>query len=377
MRNWIWIICLLFIFLVDIAGAAPIPAPPQFDVKSYILLDHNSGTILAEHNADTAVDPASITKLMTAYVVYQALANGDITLDEEVLISEKAWRAIGSRMFIEVNTRVSVNDLLQGMIVQSGNDASIALAERVGGTEEVFVQMMNAEAQRLGLNGSHFMNVSGLTHEDHYMTARDIATLSSAIIRDFPEQYKRYSQKKFTYNGIEQYNRNKLLWQDPSVDGLKTGHTDAARYCLAASAQKEDMRLVSVILGAQTVKARTAHSRALLNYGFRFYESRRLYAAGEELTQKRVWYGETEQARLGVGEDIYVLIPRGRYQDLQAFMDVEKRIEAPLALHQAVGQVRIMLDGEDYMTSPLLALEPVAEGSIIRKISDYVMGYFE
>ena len=372
-------IILVFFFVTSLAHAEPVPIPkaPIISAKSYILLDHNTGTVIAEKNADERNDPASITKLMTAYVVYKVLSEGNLQLTDEVLISEKAWRAIGSRMFVEVGKRVNVDNLLQGLIVQSGNDASIALAEHIAGSEETFAGMMNIEAARLGLTNSHFMNVTGLTHEEHYMTARDIALLSSAIIRDFPDQYKRYSQKEFTFNGITQHNRNKLLWRDPTVDGLKTGHTDAAKYCLASSAQRDDMRLVSVVLGAPSSDSRAAHSQALLNYGFRFFESHRLYAAGQELIKKRAWYGEKKEVSLGVKEDITITIPRGRYNDLKPFLEVATTLEAPIAKHQNVGQVVINLDDEQYTQVELVALEDIPEGGIMRKISDYVMSYFE
>ena len=359
------------------AEEIPIPKAPSVSAKSYVLLDHNTGTIIAEKNADEPNDPASITKLMTAYIVYQALAQGDIQLTDEVLISEKAWRAIGSRMFIEVNTQVTVDNLLQGLIVQSGNDASIALAEHIAGDEAAFADLMNNTANKLGLTNSHFTNVTGLTNEQHFMTARDIALLSSAIIRDFPDQYVRYSQKEFTYNGITQHNRNKLLWRDPSVDGLKTGHTEAAKYCLASSAKRDEMRLVSVVLGAPSVEARTANSQALLNYGFRFYESHKLYTAGQELLKKRVWYGEEKELSLGVKDDVLITIPRGRYSDLNPFLELTSRLEAPIEQHQVVGKVQIKLGDKDYTELDLVALNAMPEGGIIRKITDFVLGYFE
>ena len=280
-------------------------------------------------------------------------------------------------MFIEVNTQVKVDDLLKGMIIQSGNDASIALAEHVAGSESAFADLMNNTAQKLGMHGSHFENVTGLTGEQHYMTARDIATLSQAIIRDFPDDYKRYSIKEYTYNNITQQNRNKLLWRDPSVDGLKTGHTDAAKYCLASSAKRDDMRLISAVMGAPSVDARTTNSQALLNYGFRFYESSRLYTAQQELITKRVWYGEEKEVKLGVKEDVVVTIPRGRYNDLEPFLEVASLIEAPLQKNQVVGKVTVKLGDEVYKQIDLVALHDVEEGSIIRKLVDFVLSYFE
>ncbi|MEM8845265.1 MAG: D-alanyl-D-alanine carboxypeptidase family protein [Pseudomonadota bacterium] len=370
----------LIVFLVAAntqADPVPIPKAPIINAKSYILLDHNTGNIIAEENADERNDPASITKLMTAYVVYKSLAEGRLSTDDEVLVSEKAWRAEGSRMFIEVGKLIKVNDLLQGMIVQSGNDASIALAEHIGGSEEAFVDLMNHEAIRLGMTGSHFTNVTGLTNEQHFMTARDIAILSSALIRDFPEEYKRYSQKEFHFNDITQHNRNKLLWRDPSVDGLKTGWTENAKYCLASSAQRDDMRLVSVVLGAPSDSARATYSQSLLNYGFRFFESHELYTAGQELLKKRIWFGDKKEISLGVDEDIFITIPRGRYNDLKPFLEVKSRLEAPMQKDQAVGKVIISLDDEEFAEINLVALETVDEGGIMDKISDYVMSYFE
>ena len=377
-KYFLYFFLLIFTALAGLsAEPVPIPKAPMINAKSYILLDHNTGNIIAEENIDERNDPASITKLMTAYIVYKALDEDRLSPDEEVLISEKAWRAIGSRMFVEVDKLVKVNDLLQGLIVQSGNDASIALAEHIAGSEEAFVDLMNHEAIRLGMTGSHFTNVTGLTNEQHFMTARDIAILSSALIGDFPEEYKRYSQKEYTFNGITQHNRNKLLWRDPSVDGLKTGHTDAAKYCLASSAQRDDMRLVAVVLGAPSANARATYSQSLLNYGFRFFESHELYAAGQELLKKRIWYGAKKEISLGVDENIFITIPRGRYNDLKPFLEVKSKLEAPIQKDQSVGKVIINLDDEEFAEIDLVALETVGEGGILDKISDYVMSYFE
>ena len=262
------------------AQRSPIPTAPKFGASSYILMDFASGDVLVDHNSKERVEPASITKIMTAYIVYKALKNDEVRLDDQVLISEKAWRSVGSRTFVEVGDRVSLEDLLLGMVVQSGNDASIALAEHIAGTEDSFASMMNAHAARLGLKDSSFMNVTGLPDPAHYTTAYDIALLSQAMIREFPQEYERYAQKEFTYNDIRQYNRNRLLWRDGTVDGIKTGFTQAARYCLAASAAREDMRLISVVMGADSPHSRMVNSQALLNYGFRYYQSHKLYQAG-------------------------------------------------------------------------------------------------
>ncbi|MDQ7072703.1 MAG: D-alanyl-D-alanine carboxypeptidase family protein [Gammaproteobacteria bacterium] len=282
---------LSLMLVVGIANAAitPNPTPPKVAAKSYILQDFASGRVIAEHNSDQRLPPASITKLMTAYVVSHELDAGNIKLDDEVLISEKAWRMVGSRSFIEVNTKVPVEALLRGMIIQSGNDAAVALAEHIAGSEETFAQMMNQYAQQLGMFNTNYRNATGLPDPDHYTTAKDIAILSTAIIRDFPDHYKWYAEKEYTYNNITQHNRNKLLWRDSTVDGLKTGHTEEAGYCLAASAKRSGMRLISVVLGTRSENARTQETQKLFNYGFRFFETHDLYQAGHKVTSSKVW----------------------------------------------------------------------------------------
>lgn len=373
------LISIVLLFSVCVSWAAPIPTPkpPSINAKSYILIDHNTHRVIAQQNADERNDPASITKLMTAYIVYKALAQQSISVDDMVLVSEKAWRAPGSRMFIEVGKRVSVENLLQGLIVQSGNDASIALAEYVAGSEAAFVDLMNAEASVLGLETTHFINVTGLTDPQHYTTARDIALLSSAIIRDFPEQYKRYSVKEFTFNNITQHNRNKLLWRDPSVDGLKTGHTEAAKYCLAASAQRAGMRLISVVLGAPSINARATQSQSLLNYGFRFFETHALYGQDYALIEKRVWYGAEKTLQLGVAEPVHVTVARGQYKNIEPHLEIKAKLVAPIEKGQVLGKVFIKLADSSLAELDLIALESVQEGSLMRKLSDYIMGNFE
>jgi len=362
----------LLIALSSIASAVNIPVPeaPDINASAYILMDHNTGKVVAEKNADETKDPASITKLMTAYVVYAALERDDISLNDDVLISEKAWRAIGSRMFIEVNKRVNLDLLLQGLIVQSGNDASIALAEHIAGDEASFADLMNHTARQLGLSNTHFVNATGLTDPEHYTTARDIALLSSAIIRDFPKEYKRYKQKQFTYNGIKQYNRNKLLWRDATVDGLKTGHTEAAKFCLASSALRENMRLISVVLGAPSKEARATQSQSLLNYGFRFYKTNTLYTAGQQLIEKRVRFGVEKQVSLGVAEDILVTTARSHYKNIKPSIELASEIVAPISKGQVLGTVRIQLDDETLAEHPLVALQDIAEGSWWQKLMD-------
>lgn len=366
----------MFLTSALVCAAIPVPAPPQVAAKNYMLIDFSSGQILAEKNADVQVEPASITKLMTAYVIYKELSSGRLELDEKVTISEKAWRMGGSRMYVEVNSKVSVEDLLKGLIIQSGNDASVALAEHIAGSESAFVAMMNQYAAELGMNNTNYMNSTGWPNSSHLTSARDIATLSAAIIKEFPDHYTRYSEKTYTYNNIKQYNRNKLLWRDNSVDGLKTGHTDSAGYCLVSSAKRSDMRLVSVVLGTKSEKARANVSQSLLNYGFRFYETHKLYSAGDALHQSRIWRGEIDQVSLGIAADLHITIPRGSYKRLEPSMDVDASIEAPVEKGAQLGVVRIMLNEEELSTAPLVALEGVEEGNIFQLAKDYIIGLF-
>jgi len=363
--------------LLQAAPPRPIPEPPDLPVKSYILMDYESGKVLAEKNADMRVEPASITKLMTAYLVDKALTDGDIRLDDQVTISEKAWKMKGSKMFVEVGDKVSVEDLIKGMIIQSGNDATVALAEYVAGSEDAFVGYMNHQAEQLGMKDTQFRNSTGWPDKEHYSTARDIATLARAVIRDYPLTYKYYKEKEFTWNNIRQFNRNRLLWKDPSVDGLKTGHTDAAGYCLAASAMRDGMRLISVVLGAKSDKARTINSQALLNYGFRFFETPKLYEAGQALKTVRVWLGDKDRLALGVEEPVSVLIPKGRYKDLQAAIEINADIEAPIARGQELGKLSVRLDDETLVTRPLVALQEVKDGGLVKKAMDSVKKLFE
>ena len=296
----------------------PIPEPPTVVSLAHLLVDHNTGKVLAEHQADERLDPASLTKIMTAYVVFRELAAGKVALTDEVLISEKAWRTGGSKTFVELGKQIPLEVLLHGMIIQSGNDASVALAEHVAGSEETFVSLMNTHAQRLGMTHSHFTNATGLPDPELYTTARDMTLVTAATIREFPEYYAWYSEKEFVYHGIKQNNRNRLLWQDAAVDGVKTGHTEAAGYCLVASAKRDSMRLTSVVMGAKSEKARAQASLALLNYGFRFYESPKLYPGGQPIEKLRVWMGAIEELPVGPAADIHATIPRGRYDKLAA-----------------------------------------------------------
>jgi len=369
----------LFSFVVSATGqaATPIPKPPAVGAKGYLVEDFHSGQAIAEKNADQRLEPASITKLMSAYVVFSEIRNGSLSLADKVRISEKAWRTPGSRMFVEVNTQVNVADLLKGMIIQSGNDATVALAEHVAGSEDSFAALMNQHAQRLGMTHTHFVNSTGLPHKEHYTTARDIVKVARALIRDFPEYYQWYSEKKFTYNEITQYNRNKLLWRDKSVDGMKTGHTDSAGYCLVTSAKRDGMRLISVVLGTKSEEARADASQALMNYGFRFFETHKLYDADTKLTSARVWKGATENVDLGLADTLYVTIPRGEYKQLDARMQLREQITAPVADKQALGQVVIRLGDHLVADKDLVALQAVAEGSFWQRIVDEALLYFE
>ena len=363
------------------AGARPVPAAPQVGANSYLLQDFNSGRILVEHNADLRVEPASITKLMTAYVVFSELNEGNITLEETVAVSEKAWRTGGSRMFIEPGMQVSVEDLIRGMVIQSGNDASVALAEHVAGSEEAFASLMNHYAELLGMSETNFMNATGLPDPDHYTTARDIVALSAATIRDFPDYYSWYSEKEFTFNGIRQHNRNTLLWRDPAIDGLKTGHTEAAGYCLATSAMRDGMRLVSAVMGSSSESSRASQSQTLLNYGFRFFETVQLYEAGSELAKARVWRGLTEEVALGLSDALFVTIPRGRYDDLEAQVQMEPELSAPLEEGQVVGTINVQLGEELVASRNLVTLAAVEEagffGSTWDSLKLWMNGLFE
>lgn len=352
------------------ASARPVPAAPTLGANSYILTDFNSGRVIVEHNADLQVEPASITKLMTAYVVFAELDEGNITLDELVPVSEKAWRTGGSRMFIDPKMLVSVEDLIRGMVIQSGNDASVALAEHVGGSEEAFADLMNHYGEQLGMTGTNFRNSTGLPDPDHYTTARDIVILSAATIRNFPNFYTWYSEKEFTFNSIRQHNRNTLLWRDPAIDGLKTGHTEAAGYCLASSAKRDGMRLVSAVMGSASESSRASETQTLLNFGFRFFETVQLYQAGQELARARVWKGMTEEVTLGIADELFVTIPRGRYDDLEAQVEMQPQLTAPLAEGVTVGTINVKLDDELVASRDLVTLGSIEEAGFFGSMWD-------
>ena len=358
------------------APATPIPAPPDLKARSFILLDHDSGRVLAALDPDSRQEPASLTKLMSAYVVFKALEEDRIKLDDMVTISEYAWKQEGSRMFVEVGKQVPVEDLILGMIVQSGNDATVALAEHVAGTEPAFVQMMNAYAAQLGMSGSNFTNSPGMPGAEHYITARDVAVLSSALIRDFPQYYRWYSQKEYTWNGITQQNRNGLLWRDPTVDGVKTGHTESAGYCLVTSAHREGMRLVAAVLGTESMRAREDANAALLNYGFNFFETRRVYGAGQPLTSVRVWKGTQPEVGLVLGKDLYVTGQRGRMGSVQAEFELPERVIAPLSKATSIGKARIVVDGATVASHDVYPADDVPAGGLFRRAVDSVRLWF-
>lgn len=354
------------------------PGVPEIEAKSYLLVDFQSGEELAGINPGMRVESASITKLMTAYLVYQDLGKGKVKLEDEVLISEKAWKMEGSRMFVELGKRVSFEKLLKGMIIQSGNDAAVALAEHIAGSEEVFVQRMNQTALDLGMKDTRYMNVTGWPAKDHYTTARDIVTLVEALVNEFPEYYKLYAEKEFSYNNIKQQNRNRLLWRDATVDGLKTGHTKSAGYCLVASAKRDTMRLISVVLGAKSEEARVNVSQQLLEYGFRTFETHKLYDAGAVLAKVRVWKGEATEVPAGVVDDLFVSIVKGRYDQLNGGMQLDKGIDAPIKRGDVLGKV-IITDqelGKVVKETPLLALEDVSAGGWWRQVMDGVHKLF-
>ena len=350
-----------------------VPAPPNIGAASYILLDFNTGTVLAERNSGARAEPASLAKIMTSYVAAEALASGAITLNDMTTVSEKAWRMEGSRMFIEVNKQVTVDELLQGVIIQSGNDASVALAEHISGSEEVFAAVMDQQASRLKMENSGFANSTGLPDPGTYSTAHDLAQLAIAFIRDYPEIYSRFAEKEYTYADIRQFNRNRLMNRDASVDGVKTGYTEAAGYCLVSAALRGDMRLVAAVMGAASDAARTEASQALLNYGFRFFESRKIYSVGDTIASVKVWKGEANEVQLGVASDLYVAIPRGTYNDVEAAAEITETIEAPVEAGQEIGTLVLKLKGRTVRSVSLVALHAAPRGSMFSRAIDEVM----
>ena len=353
------------------------PAPPALQAKGYLLMDFDSGRVLASKNQDERLEPASITKLMTAYAVFRAIKSGQINITEEVRISEKAWRTPGSRMFIEVDSRIPVELLLPGMIIQSGNDASVALAEHVAGTEASFAEIMNNLAAELGMTNTHYVNSTGLPAENHYTSATDISILASTLIREFPDYYRWYSQKQFSYNGISQGNRNALLWRDESVDGMKTGYTESAGYCLVSSAKRDGMRLISVVLGTKSPAARANESQALLNYGYRFYETQLLWEKGEIIAHARVWKGTDENIDLIVNDSVYVTIPKGTANQLETRIEIPDQVIAPVSQKTPIARATTIVDGETVAAVDLYSAITVPEGSFMQTTWDEVLLWFE
>ena len=355
------------------AAQALVPQPPQLGASAYILMDALTGKVIAELNADQVLPPASLTKMMTAYMLAYELAAGNVSLDDQVHISEKAWRTEGSRMFIQEGKFVSLEDLMRGVIIQSGNDASVAVAEHLAGSEDAFADLMNQHATRLGMTHTVFHNSTGLPAEGHLTTARDLAILAQAIIRDYPEHYRVYSEKEFTFNKIRQPNRNKLLWSDSTVDGLKTGYTEAAGYCMVASAKRDGQRLISVILGASSPEARARESQKLITYGMRFYETHLLYDAQERLANVRVWGGEQDYVELMLENELAVTIARGQAKYIKATMDINTGITAPLSAGDVLGKLIITLDTDVILEQDLVAAEDVLKGGFFKGLVDSVM----
>ena len=368
----------LFLALVLARAAlAEAPAPPDLSARAWLLMDATSGQLLASRNPDGRVEPASLTKLMTAYIAFSALKQRSLAPGQTIKVSERAWRASGSRMFIEPKKPVTVQELLRGMIIQSGNDACIALAETIAGSEQAFVERMNREARRIGMKDTHFSNASGLPDPDHYSTTSDLALLASVLIRDYPEYYKLYSEREYRYNDITQLNRNRLLWIDPNVDGMKTGHTESAGYCLIASARRGERRLLSVLVGAASERLRNEESQKLLNFGFQAYEAFRLYPKDQEISKLAVWKGSERTLRAGLAADLFVTVPTGTADRLQGEIVSEQPLVAPLAAGQRVGTLRVAHEGKPLGEYPVVALESVALAGLLRRTWDGIALWFK
>ncbi len=371
-----WLLTLLAVHCVNAEQLSTtkksllVPDPPPLEATSYYLLDYDSGQTIAAYNADTRIPPASLTKIMTVYVAFRELADGRLQLDDSVTISEKAWRTKGSRMFLEPNKPATIGELLKGIIIQSGNDASVALAEHISGNETVFAQLMNQTAQGLNMNHTQFVNSMGLPSPDHYSSAHDMAILTRALISQFPAYYHWNSEKEYTYNSITQRNRNKLLWRDPTVDGVKTGHTEEAGYCLVASAMRNGRRLISVVTGTKSTDARANANQALLNYGFRFFDTRKIHAESEILVQPRIWMGETETLPIGLNKDLIVTVPSRHVDKVTNHIEIDQNITAPIEKNQIVGSIKVMLDDTVIAKRPLVALQAMAQGGLVRRLYD-------
>ena len=374
---------LILVFFTLVSGSAfaansiPLLLPPNLQASSFLLIDADTNKVLAEHNARERSAPASLTKIMTGYVVEEEIRRGRLGVEERVQISVNAWRTGGSKMFIREGTSVAVSELLRGVIIQSGNDASVALAEHIAGSEDQFADLMNQQAQLLNMSDTQFRNSTGLPDEEHYSTARDLALLTRALIKNHPEQYALYSQKSYTYNNIEQPNRNRLLWRDRSVDGVKTGFTNAAGYCLVASAERNGMRLISVVLGAENDEARMRESQKLLSYGFRNYETKTLYQPGTTLQEQPIFYGEIEALPLGVAEDVIVTFPKGYYQDIDASISVPAYFEAPISKGDVLGTIELRLGDDVIYAGDVIAEIDVEESGWLAQFGDYIFLLFD
>lgn len=376
------VVLTLFTSTVAIAQPAVMPPPPSLTAKAYILMDANTGQILVEHNGDHRLGPASLTKMMTSYVISNQIASGSIGKEDLVNVSKNAWAQNpvfngSSLMWIEVGKEVKLEDLHRGIIISSGNDASVAAAEYIAGSEYAFADLMNRHAVRLGMNNTMFQNPHGLPQDDHYSTARDMALLAQAIINDYPEDYSIYSEREFTYNDIRQSNRNNLLWRDSTVDGLKTGHTEEAGYCLVASSKKQGMRLISVVMGTKSTQVRENETQRLLAYGYRFFETRHLYSSGDEITQSKVWLGKADAVALGMLNDVSISLPRGRYKDLKAVTEIDERLTAPIQRGQEYGELVVSLDDKVVVREPLVALQSVEEAGFFKSLWHRIVLFFE
>ena len=346
-------------FCMDLSAQSLVPKPPKLNLNSYILIEASTNTVIAEFNSDNQIAPASMTKVMSGYVMADQIANGSISLDDKVLISEKAWKTGGSKMFIEAGKRVSVKDLLSGIIIQSGNDATIAMAEYVAGSEEGFVDFMNAYASEMGLTNSLFQNSTGFSDPNHFTSAKDLAKLTQALINNFPDHYATYKEKEFTFSGIRQLNRNKLLWRDDSVDGVKTGHTDSAGFCLISSAQRNDMRLIAVVAGSESENERLTASQRLLEYGFRFYATQKLVSQEIKVTTAKVWGGKTNEVALGSTKDIYLTLPRSEFKNIKANYQFNNNLQAPIKIGQMIGSIEFTSNDRVVLSAPLVAIETI------------------
>jgi D-alanyl-D-alanine carboxypeptidase (penicillin-binding protein 5/6) len=361
-----------------LGNGPPIPSAPKLQATGYLLIDATNGEVLVEHNAEEPLPPASLTKMMTAYIAEREIAEGRASFDDKVPVSVKAWKTGGSRMFIREGTEVRLEDLLRGIIIQSGNDASVAVAEYIAGSEDVFADVMNQTAVSLGMTNTQFKNSTGLPQEGHYTTAKDLAVLAARTITDFPDTYSIYQEKNFTYNGIKQANRNSLLFRDPSVDGLKTGHTEEAGYCLVASAERDGFRLISVVMGTSSEKAREQETTKLLQYGFRYFSGKTVFEAGQPLPEsaRKVWFGEAETVELAPTTPLYVTLPLGRESAIQATLDAPEALDAPLDAGAVVGTVQIKLGDRILAESPVAVAESVSEGGLFKRLVDFILKLF-